>query len=189
MAGIEKSRHLKAIDDDQSISGITTLWATLKNQIGRKWWASQEVKPTIPLGVYNSTSGRYEPIKGSQLLIQDTTSLDTYTLTVPAGHRYIVRYVSATNGTTNTTWAMDLVIDGVTLANVTPPQTANIVAGNPCMLVGSPMIVDSLGNINPGTPSGIIELNPGDQLSTFQAGFVALDVIEINVVVEDITLE
>lgn len=184
MTGIESSKWLKNIESDQNANGIERIWLTIRNELRRKWFVSQSVAPTIKIGEYNSYTGKFEPIRGSQAIQYSTVSLGTNSLTCPSGHRYIVKYASILNSTTGTGVTLSGSINGSAITLLTYAAT---VTGVNMVTIGMPFTIDAVAGFFPAIMNPI-ELNPGDSLTMTSDGFVALDAMQYVWVYEDVVL-
>ena len=185
MSGTPIGKHLERVEDDQSVSGIDRLIATVRSGIGRKWFSSQELKPTIPTMKYNSITGRYEYRNGNQLVIANGGSAATDVLTCPAGRRYIVRFISSSNDTTDTRYNMAGVIGGTAIDFLITGDATD--GTRIAILVGAPFYVPVLGMATLETAIlNPIVLDAGDTLTITQVDYVALDGTVYNYIIEEI---
>jgi len=169
MTGTPQNKHLEKIEDDQSIKGIDTLDDTLKNERGRHYFVSQEIKPSIEKAWYNPNTGRYVLGPFGMFTSESeftSVSQQDLTLTCPAGFRYEVYYAQIINATQATSGNFTAVIGGNTFTS--PSTTANGTSAIPILGSNASGSVSAYGAIGP------ICLDAGDtftaHINTFAAG-------------------
>lgn len=159
--------------------------ATINEKDINNWFESREIKPTSGIFVYNSTSKRYEFMRGSQSVTHNTTSAAAATLTCPAGHRYIVKLVNSNDDTTAVSYSVVAAINGTNISLLADGNAVGIDERQ--TLIGAPFFVEAAGTMHAAV-MGPIELNAGDSISVTATGFVALDGRSTVFLYEDITM-
>jgi len=185
--GKAQAEWLKKIEPDQNVNGLERFIATIKNELGRKWFHSQVLQPTTPTAWYNPTSGRYVLgphgyfVPGSSYT---TTSQAALTLTCPTSHRYRVYYASCRNATQASTISLSANIGGNAITDMLTPGSTGILTTN--VAVGACGAVGDLAG-NPSTPitPNEVWLNAGDTLTMTLTTYAAANNTEHIFLFED----
>jgi len=177
--------HLKKVETDQTLNGIASLNRSLRNQDSRHLAVSQMIQPVLSQGEYNSFTGRYQACCGGQRATSTTVAIATSTITCPAGHKYKIKILSATEaGFTATSYAIAGTISGTALTIL--PDGGNMLAGQSALLIGSPVHVNGAGALEPSLTT--LELNEGDTLTITMSDWGAGDTWNLQYIFEDIVI-
>lgn len=176
--------HLKKIEDDQLLNGITLLDDTRRDDAGRHWAVSQMLQPAVIQGGYSAITGRY--VLGCPSWTDNmtpgaaytTASAASMTLTCATGHRYKVYAAGAMNATQASTHTLSGTISGNTISSL--GLSSSSTAMN--FFLSGAGTTTGFGSIHP------IWLNAGDTLTITTNTYAAGNDTEHFFLYEDYTL-
>lgn len=160
--------HLRKVEDDQALNGISRLDETQRDQDDRHYAVSQLIQPNIPMGWYNPSTGRY--VLGYPGYFEPNSSYTTasqaaLTLTCPTGHRYEVYYAGCRNATQASNATLSAVIGGNTFTDLLEDQGGGMIITSTIICIGTGgSITDAVGGTFAKRVPDVIHLAAGDQL-------------------------
>ena len=189
-----QSEWLKDITKDQNIENLDHITLTRWDGL-RRWFASRILQPTFDMGYYDTSTGSivlgvptttFSDLPRESEIDTSTTSAATYTLTCPAGHRYVVTACGYSNGTRVTAGQLELTKSGGAAKILLKGTTAGL-ATYVWKLIGAYNSASNAAGFNSSIEGPII-LGPGDVLTIRDNSFVAADTMYYYFMYQDVVL-